>query len=678
MTKLAGIFIVSHHRKHILYCIVNMTVVRYLHRIYSLLESGLCAADEHTRVRQYFSRLNINKSIFQAVLLVLSTLLSIQTFPNSSTSDSLLIVLRNADNDSMRIQALRNIVDFWKPNNSDSTIYYSKKLLQKTRENDDYKYAYKAYYNIVNYYGAAGLYDSALHYSFDGLTYLENADNNFPTTVMLILIGEQYRAMAQFENAMVYLNKAWLEAKKLDRYSLQSGIANRLAAVFHEMKQHEEAILWADTSLLLAKQANNTNYIISNLNIKAAISRDKGDYLEAINNFNEALETVKELDDEFNISTIQNNIAATYFSLKDYTKAIQFAEESYANSTAKNLKALTVVSSELLARTYAEIGKYDKAYQYLRIYEGMRHELFYEERDKQIAELNTQYETKEKEQEIEIQKVNIGKKDLQIRQNNIVIFFFIFVLILLIAFVVYRYLLHRKLKSINEQLSEKNAQINAQKIEIEKSLIEKELLLREVHHRVKNNFQLVSSLLELQSRDIKDTKALESISEGQNRVRAMAMIHQKLYQNDNIAAFDFKTYCMQLVNEIKGIYEGQEVIETKIQIDDVHFDIDTAIPLGLIVNELLTNAFKYAFKPEQTNKLYFSITRQDADSYLLVLRDSGDGLPPDLDISKTKSLGLRLVQRLTKQLHGTFKYTTDGGCNFHITFKDTLQRKETA
>lgn len=219
----------------------------------------------------------------------------------------------------------------------------------------------------------------------------------------------------------------------------------------------------------------------------------------------------------------------------------------------------------------------------------------------------------------------------------------------------------------SKELSEKNTLIN-------KALKEKELLVREVHHRVKNNFQIVSSLLELQSKGIEDEKALELANEGKNRVKSMALIHQKLYQN-NSGLVDFDEYIRLLVNELSALYKSKNKIETKITSKNMSFDVDTAIPLGLIINEIITNSYKYAFNLNKENKLLISINKQDDENFKLVIEDNGPGLSSDFEVKKAKSLGLRLVNRLVKQLHGNLSLSNENGARFEIIFKDVHARQ---
>jgi len=155
----------------------------------------------------------------------------------------------------------------------------------------------------------------------------------------------------------------------------------------------------------------------------------------------------------------------------------------------------------------------------------------------------------------------------------------------------------------------------------------------------------------------------------------MALIHQKLYQNEN-SLINFDEYIRQLVKELTSMYASNLEIKTNISTEDILFDVDTAIPLGLIINELITNAYKYAFSNANANILTISINKETTDFYKLVVSDNGPGLKDDFNYKKAKSLGLRLVNRLVRQLQGTLNLNNTKGANFEILFKDTYLRSQ--
>ena len=207
-----------------------------------------------------------------------------------------------------------------------------------------------------------------------------------------------------------------------------------------------------------------------------------------------------------------------------------------------------------------------------------------------------------------------------------------------------------------------------------KSEREKELLLKEIHHRIKNNFQLISSLIDLQTKNVTDNNVLQLVSEVKSRINSMAIIHQKLYQNKD-KRIDFKEYIELLVKDISDVYGLNKNVNTKIDCNNLLFDIDTAIPLGLVINEIVTNAYKYAFTQERNNQLLVSISKYQKNQFQLLITDNGQGIPANFDYKKSKSLGLHLVHRLVRQLHGKVNYYNNQGLVYEIHFTDTNYKK---
>ena len=205
---------------------------------------------------------------------------------------------------------------------------------------------------------------------------------------------------------------------------------------------------------------------------------------------------------------------------------------------------------------------------------------------------------------------------------------------------------------------------------IQTSLREKEILLQEVHHRVKNNLQVISSLLDLQSQEIEDKGMLELFRESQNRVQSMAIVHEKLYQSKDFAKINFAEYAESLTSYLfKAYVLNINNITLDLDIADVNLNIDTAIPCGLIINELVSNALKYAF-PYNTQGTIRIALHSESDNHLkLTVQDNGVGLPMNWDVKSVKSLGIQLVNILTKQLKGTIELDKSGGSKFIIRFE---------
>lgn len=206
-------------------------------------------------------------------------------------------------------------------------------------------------------------------------------------------------------------------------------------------------------------------------------------------------------------------------------------------------------------------------------------------------------------------------------------------------------------------------------VQIQSSLREKELLLKEIHHRVKNNMQIISSLLGLQSAHVKDPKDVELFEDSQRRVRSMALVHEKLYQSENLTGVNFREYITELANELSNSYSltaGR--VELRINADDVYINLDDAIPCSLIIYELISNAYKHAFPEGREGSISIDLHRTE-DRFHLRIADDGIGFPPGFDFMKSETLGLKLVTALVQQLSGTVELYREGGTVFTITFR---------
>ncbi|MGC9517191.1 MAG: histidine kinase dimerization/phosphoacceptor domain -containing protein [Methanomicrobiales archaeon] len=212
-------------------------------------------------------------------------------------------------------------------------------------------------------------------------------------------------------------------------------------------------------------------------------------------------------------------------------------------------------------------------------------------------------------------------------------------------------------------------------IDVIKSLNEKEVLLKEIHHRVKNNLQIISSLLNLQSNFIEDQEYLSVFRESQNRIKSMALIHEQLYQSRDLTHINFEEYMNDIVNHLIHAYatDLRRINITK-NIENVSMGIETAIPCGLIINEIVSNALKHAFPHNKSGEIKIEFKSQD-EEYYLKISDNGIGLPPDFDINKSKSLGLKLVNILITQIDGTLEINRTGKTEFKIKFKELEYQK---
>lgn len=223
-----------------------------------------------------------------------------------------------------------------------------------------------------------------------------------------------------------------------------------------------------------------------------------------------------------------------------------------------------------------------------------------------------------------------------------------------------------------EQAQQEIAERQRAEEKLKASLQEKEVLLKEIHHRVKNNLQVISSLLYLQSKQVAEPKMLEMFVDSQNRVRSMALVHEQLYQTEDLARVNVAEYVRSLASYLFRFYGlGTDRLRLVIDVAELSLGVNIAVPCGLIINELLSNTLKHAFPGGAKGTIHIGFSTGSDGRYTLVVRDDGVGLPAGLDVRQTKSLGLRLVYTLVDQLEGTIELDRSEGTQFRIVFGES-------
>ncbi|MDT7830145.1 sensor histidine kinase [Pricia sp. S334] len=369
-------------------------------------------------------------------------------------------------------------------------------------------------------------------------------------------------------------------------------------------------------------------------------------YEDAIPHLEGAISTIKEygngaLTDELTENSLA--ISECYLQLEDYNKATNYLSDDLTTKTTEN----KIRKNRLLSIYYDKTADYENAARYLRKELRIRDSVSGNESELRLQQVATvmRQDLDISKEIVEKQKLDLAKSRAEMlaqeRTSNLVLISFFFTL-LGFAGLVYAYL-----KSIKNQRL-----IAEQKYIIETSLVEKDSLLKEIHHRVKNNLQMVSSLLSLQTRNTRSKAAIVALEEGKSRVKAMALIHQKLYQNEDLSVIEMQGYIESLINSVQSVYrKGGHNIEINIDAEDVELDIDRAIPFGLILNELVSNTFKYAFPEDDGHgKITIKIQKVEGREGYFEYSDNGIGLPDDTENLGDSSMGLRLMNRLANQL----------------------------
>ncbi|MFT3825133.1 MAG: histidine kinase dimerization/phosphoacceptor domain -containing protein [Chitinophagaceae bacterium] len=255
-------------------------------------------------------------------------------------------------------------------------------------------------------------------------------------------------------------------------------------------------------------------------------------------------------------------------------------------------------------------------------------------------------------------------------------------LAVLLFFIAVYFIIKFRTKQLAADKNKLEQTVNERTVQLKKSLsdqaellAEKDVLMKEIHHRVKNNLQVISGLLELQSKNLEEGSAKDALREGRNRVRSIALIHQNLYQFENLSSIELKRFVNDLCTQIGSVFKKQDNIVMNISVPVLYLDIDSAVPLGLIMNELLSNSFKYAFNNGVRGEIDLKILIIAQGKYELHYADNGPGLPADFDLSWAATLGMQLISDLSRQIGGTVKYEYRNGASFIINFTNRDFRK---
>ncbi|MDF1697020.1 MAG: tetratricopeptide repeat protein [Saprospiraceae bacterium] len=522
---------------------------------------------------------------------------------------------------------------------------------------------------IYDYQGDA---QTALSYYIKAVELAESIGNLVRASKIAGNIGSLHYYIENDAKSAEYYLKAYDLSKATKNKDGQASAAQGIAIVYNRFGKHEEAMKYAQIDLDLRKEMGDVRGLVYAYKNLGTSSRNLNNLYDAQNYYLLGLKYAEETDQKLKIAVMNLNMGRLMNQMERPAEAIPYLKKSIEISKSIQTKREENLAVEDLATSYYKLGNIEKAFEYQKLYSKNETDLLMERNDSETIKMQTAYEAEAKELKIEnLEKQTLLQKEI-IRKTNLVRNLSLLggLMLLLVAGLFYNRA--RIKQKANRLLQEKNLEIEKQSSIIKESLEVKETLLKEIHHRVKNNLQIISSLLNLQSKKITDDSVLSSINEGKNRIEAMSLIHQNLYQTDILTSIDMEKYLHQLMNHLSRSFENEsQTIAYSIDADHVSFDIDTAIPIGLIVNELVSNAYKHAFEGRQNGKIDIKIEADENNEYLLSVSDDGIGISSDLDIKKSKSLGLKLVNSLgTKQLKGDLNIENKNGSQIVIKFKD--------
>ncbi len=522
-------------------------------------------------------------------------------------------------------------------------------------DKDDYNLS-SVHSALCEAFSNIGDYSNALQYAFKALAVLQKSGNIKDQAVLYQNIGATYSYTGNYAEALESEKNALKIYQQLGDSAGISYTYNNLGAMYTRMMNMEQALAYFKRAMDISLQLKDEYNI-------AAIHLNKSELFVKMKNYAEALTSVQlaipvftRLNDVNTISEILNDMADIYYCTKQYKQAKEKAEDAIrVAKKSRHLEDLKL-AYYTLSKVDSAQGNYSQAFGHYKLYAVYKDSLLNEENIKKIVKTQLQltYDKKaeidsleiEKEKAASLQKINL--KNIEISRQQLKFNLSLLVAFVLLGAIVMAIVFNLRLRKQKKIIEEKNNQYD--------------VLLREIHHRVKNNLQVISSMLELESRKLIAIGKEDLLTDMKSRISTISLVHTILYNQKEMVEISAGEYFRHLLETIKKILEKPGTQSSFIlNIDPLLLKTDSLIPLGLIVTELITNSYKYAV--DGNNKLTIELEIvQLKDKFKLSYFDSGPGLiSVDTDIEKNSSLGMRLIKLLTKQISGSMKIINQPG-----------------
>jgi len=506
-------------------------------------------------------------------------------------------------------------------------------------------------------YNQQGQYPLALENFTRALDLRRQIDSTAPAPLLHENIGIVYFGQGDYQQALASFKECYEAYLAMGNEASANKVLVNIGATYNKLKMPQEALTAHEQSLSWFRKSNSVVGQAIAYNNIGSVYFVLGNYPRAIENYQASLGLKIKMNDRRGIAVSQKNIAEAWLALKQAEQALGPATESLKLAEAIGAREQIKDAHEMLSKIQEARGNFSEALHHERMMSQAEDSLFSADKTRQISRMRAIYETEKAEQEARVTRL---QADYEINQRNSQRNFFVVAALLLFAIALLAIYLYSQKQRSNKLLTEKN-------ILIERSLAEREGLLQEIHHRVKNNLQIISSLLSLQSKSLQDTDAQAAIQESRNRVKSMSLIHEQLYQEHTMSGVEMGDYIRRLTNSLVSSY-GLDTgrVDVRWSSDPMVLDVDTAIPIGLILNELITNAIKYAF-PDRQGTLDVSL--KDHGDYLL-LRISDDGVGLGKGAGGGTSFGLSMVNSLLRKLKGEMTVDQTKGTAFNLVIRD--------
>lgn len=551
--------------------------------------------------------------------------------------------------------------------NKDSIYYYDNKALQFFLQTDEKELISKAYRTVGFDLEFMQRFAEAEVEYFKGLEIAKTIAYTSGINSTHAALSSLYTSTKDFTSALKYSEMviAAYEEEENTHPLIRALIG--LNDIYVKLDEPEKALETINKALALVPKLPETSRDSEAFNVRAwrgKVYRELERYDEALADFEFSWRGMQEKYGAENANGWKGDLGSIYFLQKKYKKAIPYLTDFINHLKGKKVYNPDELKDHYLwlAESHKALNNPDLAYQYLSEGKDITINALQQETEALKSELRVKYDTEQKEETISSQSNLISQQ----KKNQLLSYIVGALLVLILGGL---YFVFRKNKKKNQQLEELNSNLEATNIQLDKRHKENELLLKEIHHRVKNNLEIVSGLLELQSSQIDDPSIQAAMLSSQNRVHSMGIIHQKLYQSEHLTSIEMRDYFINLGENILNSFSSDGKIKIQCDMPELVLDVDTAVSVGLIANELLTNAFKYAFEGKDSGKIEITMKSNGPNDDNLELNITDDGIGKNINSpAKGTGFGTMLIELLTKQLNGTISYKNENGTRVSLVF----------
>jgi two-component system, sensor histidine kinase PdtaS len=645
-------------------------------------------------------------------VIILFLIISYFPFKISAQVDSLMIKLGQEKMDTARVNLLNQIAYFYQNSNIDSSFKYAqesselstalgfspgyclscnitggnfymksdyanaleyfKKALICYQKLNDKEWLPKIYINLAQVYDQQGKFNESAALYYRSLKIVEetgNQENIYNSNFKLGILYFKYKNIPQ---AKKYLHKAYDIAKALQKPDLIVRCLNNIGAVHFEQGDFDAALKNYFQALDINKEIGSERGIAFNYGNIANVYNYQEKFKESFQKFLEAKEIFQKLGEEKYVLVANYNIGNLLYNNQKYIEAIKYLTIAYDGAIKLKEENLILQMSKKLSETYAMNGDFSNAYRINTVKDSINNKISTQRNLELMEELEKKYENEKQQKELaqlrqEAIGLELAKKEQENERN--------YMAMGLMVLGGIGFYFGKKARQKTRASIILEAAVKERTAELETQNGKMILLLKEVHHRVKNNLQLITSILNLQLGYEPDITAEQLADKWKNKIKCMALIHDRLINTNKIDKLPAKEYFLDLLNHIKGIHFSTEV-DFQMDIEDHHLEIDSMVPCGLIFNEVVSNALKHNFMNGEKGLVKINFEKRE-NFYHLIVSDNGIGLSEGFDVDNLSSMGLNLVTGLVGQLNGeiTFENKNEGGVVVRMSFPETEPRK---